>query len=660
MRSVFELMLEYKNRPLADLVEAVLRERAPSVGLELRQGQISLAREIANTLDENARDPSAKVLLAESPTGSGKSIAYLTALALKILRVRQDPSLGSTRAVISTAGIALQSQILTKDLPLLNQMLGLEVTGAVVKARSNYLCRDRIEAFLLPEGPMRDVSRRLNEWLNAGGDGDIEHVPFPISAAHRSELTVSAEECIGQACPFSASCASNIANANAKTAAVLVTNHSYLARASMALAKNAVGIVIDEAHEYEDATRRSIGERIGPRATRYWQKLLQRMLDHETATEVSEAIHWLQTSAAVYLGKDSSKKLDSGWFPSVGHVTKVLKSAIAKLQEQIELEPNVVEAARLKKAEESLTKLMVRAIRLCSSDPKINGWIATVERAKDSVSMSLIPLYVGPPRAKALVLTSATLVHKGSLAPLAEDLGLEKSRHLILPSPWPIASMGFVFVPPDVPPIEASYRDVWANQNAERFIRSAGGGVLVLASSYARAEELASSLKLSNLPWEVRVQGEAGRAELLEWFKADKDSVLVGTRSFFAGIDVPGDSLRGVVIDRIPFPSPSDPLEAAVAEMLSAEGKNPFRVRTLRIAAATFRQGLGRLLRSSTDRGVVCVLDSRLVSSGFSSELQKALAPFELKRDWSDVEDMYSPSSKQSQVQLSLPRSIRR
>jgi len=670
--------------PLADLAEAVFRGPLAAGGSEVREGQIRMAREVADAIEAG---PAAR-LAVEAPTGSGKSLALLVPAVLAILRREAAADGAGARVIVSTAGIPLQRQIVGKDVPALSEALGIELSAAVVKGRSNYACRDRLAVHADASSLEGDEARRVARWIEDGGSGDREDLPWKLQ--RWGSLSVTGEDCLGTGCTFSGTCIATRFLHAAGTARIVVMNHAYLALAGGKwLAEGAVALIVDEAHELEEALRKAQSGEITAGQTDHWRREFSRATDgaelapeevpdgtfddpeeDESAEDgahvlplfagvevpgpptlaeveepwaddfppapvrtgfdgmadaIAEAIRSVTDAADEEAGPRDVSRLREGWWPGEGRPGAVLADAAAMLDRLERLD--TAHEARVNRCMQGLRKL---AARLNHAAEVPEGYAVWTERERGKRRINVAPIEVKlPDRAVPTVLCSATL-GAGRPAEAARAIGVE-ARELVLPHPWPVENMGVCFVPKGPSPKDPRW-PAWCDRGAVWFARQCGGGVLVLASSWARAEAIAAALR-AEVPWRVRLQGEAGRTELVDWFREDEDGILVGTASFRQGLDVAGRACRGVVIDRIPFPSPGDPLEEAISERF----KDGFRERSIPVAAQALRQSAGRLLRTVNDRGAICVLDPRLAEETWARRLREAVAPIPVTRDPTDV-----------------------
>lgn len=613
-----------------DMTRRVFREFLPAAGLTVREPQIAMAVQIAQRLDAG----SGPHLAIEAPTGSGKGLAYLVPTVLAAMRARINGR-KLTRVLVSTSGIPLQRQLVQKDVPLLARAIGLPISAAIVKGRSNYVCKLHMYEEQQLIGPDRPTVQRIVNWVEGGGSGDREELPFDVGPIW-GKVSVSSDECIAKKCPHFRDCLSESARTAARAALVVVMNHAYVTLGGSKWAEHSIALVADEGHDLEDAARRASASEIRQTAPRYWAKVVDTALgDKAAAQEVHDGLQALIGEAIAASGKDPTTRLHPGWSTSPGPAA--LGPRLHAIAQQVTqtvpaiTQGDEVEGARQERRADRLSVLAYRVEKLLLVPSYLCVW---TQRSDKTFAVCQAPIKAHAPAGfHPVIVTSATL-GGGDPAEATKALGLD-AKGLVLPPAWPVEDMSVVWVPQMPAPNDPH----WATESARAtvaFVRQCQGGVLVLATSWARMRELAGVLR-AEVPWPVYLQGEAGRSELIASFAADRDSILVGTRSMFQGVDVPGDALRGVCIDRIPFPSPGDPMEQAIAESIVRDGGDAFRERALRVAGQLLRQAVGRLLRTETDRGAIAITDPRVVESRMSGAMMRALSPYPLTRDIADV-----------------------
>ena len=619
-----------------------------------RSGQIEMAEAVARAFATGEH------LAVQAGTGTGKSLAYLVpALA------RASADAGEKGpVVVSTATIALQRQLVDRDLPRLTEALAGELprkpTFALLKGRGNYLCLNKIHNGSVDEplgqdelfepvavGALgRDV-RRLTAWADETRSGDRDELRPGVSDRAWSQVSVSARECIGVArCPFSTECFSEKARAQAALADVVVTNHALLAIdaiADAAVLPEHDCLIVDEAHELVDrvtgvataeltATALSVAQR---RAGKLIGPELSERLEAASAT-LTSAIHDTDAGRIDILDDELATYLTA------------LRDAAQSARSAINPSPGDAAAAAARtEAITALAEVADTAARILSSfEPSIADrtdvvWIDHQEiRGSRHSALRVAPLSVaGLLRARLFgrsttVLTSATLTIGGSFDAMAGNWGLTgldseaQWQSLDVGSPFAHASAGILYVAAHLPPPgrDGTGTPEQLTEIAE-LITAAGGRTLGLFSSIRAARAAAEAMR-ERLDTPVLCQGDDATALLVEAFAADPATSLFGTLSLWQGVDVPGPSLSLVLIDRIPFPRPDDPLLTARQRAVAARGGNGFMTVAAAHAALLLAQGTGRLLRHTDDRGVVAVLDSRMATARYGGYLRASLPPY--------------------------------
>ena len=635
-------------------VVAELLERAVSaLGGAQRDGQVQMAEAVAHAFAGGEH------LAVQAGTGTGKSLAYLVPA---IARAVADDA----PVVVSTATIALQSQLVDRDLPrLVDALAGAlprKPTFALLKGRRNYLCLNKIHSGPGEDEPQdelfsassvsalgRDVVR-LTAWASETETGDRDEVRPGVPERSWAQVSVSARECLGAArCPYGVDCFAEKARANAAEADIVVTNHALLAINAIAEATVLPEhdfLVIDEAHELTDrVTSVATGELTpGPlgvavrRAARLVGPELTQRLEASVATFAS-AIHDGVPGRIDYLDDELATYL------------RVLRDSAVAARAAVDPSPADPQAAAARaETIAALSEISDTAARVLDSfAPAIPDrtdvvWLEHEEQrtgpgrpATTVPVLRVAPLTVGALLAERVfgtataVLTSATLTVGGSFESMAEAWGLTETtkwRGLDVGSPFDHAKAGILYVAAHLPPPGRDAADSSAQlEEIAGLIEACGGRTLGLFSSMRAARAAAEAMR-ERLDTPVLCQGDDATAALIEQFAADPKTSLFGTLSLWQGVDVPGSSCSLVIIDRIPFPRPDDPLLTARQRAVAARGGNGFMAVAASHAALLLAQGAGRLLRRSDDRGVVAVLDSRMATARYGGYLRASLPPF--------------------------------
>jgi ATP-dependent DNA helicase DinG len=643
-------------------VSELLAIAVAALGGSERSGQQEMAAAVARAFETGEH------LVVQAGTGTGKSLAYLIPA---IVRAISD----DTPVVVSTATIALQRQLVDRDLPRLADCLADALPHrpqfALLKGRRNYLCLNKIHGDV-PGGaagepdaegerpqeelfdPMaatalgRDV-QRLTAWASTTDSGDRDDLKPGVADRSWSQVSVSARECIGVArCPFGSECFSERARSAAGRADIVVTNHALLAIDAVAesavLPEHAL-LVVDEAHELVDrvtsvATAELTTAALGVatrRITRLVDPELAQRLEATTAT-FGAAIHDAPPGRLDHLDEEMATYLAA------------LRDAAGAVRSAIDTTSDAQAASARAEAVAALSEISDTASRiLMSFTPAIPDrsdvvWLDHEDnRGAPRPVLRVAPLSVAGVLRNQLfsrattVLTSATLAVGGSFDAMAMAWGLtgpDEStddpswRGLDAGSPFQHAKAGILYVAAHLPPPGRDGTGS-AEQLTEiaELITAAGGRTLGLFSSMRAARAAAEAMR-DRLSTAVLCQGDDSTSTLVEQFSADIETSLFGTLSLWQGVDVPGPSLSLVLIDRIPFPRPDDPLLGARQRVVAARGGNGFMAVAASHAALLLAQGSGRLLRRVTDRGVVAVLDSRMVTASYGRYLRASLPPF--------------------------------
>jgi ATP-dependent DNA helicase DinG len=589
---------------------------------EHRPEQLALAEAVARALATEEH------LLAQAGTGTGKSLGYLL------------PALDSgRRVVVATATKALQEQLLTKDVPLAAAALGRDVRVAVLKGRQNYLCRRRVEALQLTGiGLLGDEAayERLLPWIEATRTGDRAELDEEPAAALWSELAVGSDRCLGRRCPRVTSCFAEAARQQAGQAELVIANHA-LYFADVALRDGADGahvlpehdaVVFDEAHKLEESAASWLGARITVAAGR--RLVLDAVqaaaeagvrLPPRADDRIEAAVAELLRDVAPPNGRRRLRGLPKE--RALVLIDELERLAQALWGRRDELDAVAARARKL--ANDVATCLEPPTPNLVVwSEPGLLAYapVDVSERLRESLWSE------GP----TAILVSATLEHGF----VERRLGLDHADRFDAGSPFDFRTQALLYVPRRV----AEPRERSVAEEVEALCRLSRGRALVLTTSYRMLAELAGHLR-ERLPYDVLVQGEAPRERLLQRFRAETDSVLVATSTFWQGVDVAGESLSLLVMDKLPFASPGDPLTEARCERIVEQGGDWFRDYALPVATLQLRQGFGRLVRGHADRGVAAILDPRIYTRAYGEHLLEALPSCPLVDDLAEVERFF-------------------
>ncbi|KDF01217.1 ATP-dependent helicase [Mycolicibacterium aromaticivorans JS19b1 = JCM 16368] len=631
-------------------VTELLALAVSALGGAERPGQVQMAEAVTNAFAEGEH------LAVQAGTGTGKSLAYL------IPSIARAVSEGSP-VVVSTATIALQRQLVDRDLPRLVDALAPALPRrpkfALLKGRRNYLCLNKIhngsadesgdasqEELFEPVAASalgRDVAR-LTAWASSTETGDRDELTPGVPDRSWSQVSVSARECLGMArCPYGTDCFSERARGEAGRAEVIVTNHALLAIdaiADAAVLPEHEYLVVDEAHELVDRVTSVATGELTPaplgvavrRISRLVSPALVQRMDAAVAT-FSSAIHDAQPGRLDHLDDELATYLTA------------LRDAATAARGDIDPAPKDPKAAAARnEAIAALTEIADAASRVLDSFvPAIPNRTEVVWLDQEEIRGTRRPvLRVAPLSVAGLlrtrlfdsattILTSATLTVGGSFDAMAGSWGLgdgPKWTGLDVGSPFEHAKSGILYVAAHLPP--PGRDSAGSPQQVDEIaglIEAAGGRTLGLFSSMRAAKAATEALR-ARIDTPILCQGDDNTAALVEKFAADLETSLFGTLSLWQGVDVPGPSLSLVLIDRIPFPRPDDPLLTARQRAVAARGGNGFMTVAAAHAALLLAQGAGRLLRRADDRGVVAVLDSRMATARYGGYLRASLPPF--------------------------------
>jgi ATP-dependent DNA helicase DinG len=611
-------------------------------GGEARPGQVEMAEAVATAIEH------VRHLVVQAGTGTGKSLGYL------VPAVRSGQ-----RTVVATATKNLQDQLVGRDLPFLERSLGAPFTFAALKGRSNYLCRQRAKEVLGAadqgtlglEGLDDDVTRaevlRLVEWATTTLDGDRSGLDFEPSGRAWGAVSVSAEECPGASrCPMGDVCFAEQAKAEAASVDVLVVNtHLYgthLAAGRGVLPPHEV-VVFDEAHQLEEILSATAGFEIGAGRFTAVARVARAILAEPAVTdEVEGAGIALVAALADHHGRRVRGQ-------ELGGAIGTARERLTKLGEALRsIDTNDTDAlSRRARAQAALTGLvdhLDRVLALTDAD------VAWVEGPEASPVLKVAPVDVSATLAPLLdesvvVLTSATIP-----SGLAGRLGLpaERTTQLDVGSPFDYEAHALLYCAAHLPdPRHDGYAEAVAEELVA-LITAAGGRTLALFTSY-RAMQAALDVVPDRVDTPVLAQGQLPKPALIDAFTDDESASLFATMGFWQGIDVPGRTLSCVVVDRLPFPRPDDPLLQARRDLVGRQ--RAFSVVDLPRAATLLAQGAGRLIRSSTDRGVVAVLDPRLAKAGYRWDIVHALPPMRRTRHRAEAEAFLREITSQDETQ---------
>lgn len=596
-------------------------------GFESRPGQLQMAQLIERGFLEGMHT------IVEAGTGVGKSLAYL----IPALRSRK-------KVVISTGTIALQEQLFNKDIPLVMRALDLPARASVVKGRGHYLCRQKFERNradrLLPSSASMG---RLWQWAAATQTGDRAELPFVPPGDEWEQLDADADECVGEFCEHFRDCFFFKKRDEAKYADLVVVNHA-LFFLDLAMGGGLLPpydfVVLDEAHQCERWATAALTATLSRSTLARMMRKLQRVyhLPSHFEAEFDEGVRALESTLARVPGDRYPLAANEG----VSEPLELLRATLYRLENWLYANwhsalrrPAENEAEGERRRELAMRPVLAHLGMIERTEFSDENSIAWVERAESDgrYQINSAPYDVAAflratlfERTQSVVLTSATIANGSSFDFLRRTLGITDAQDLIAPSPFDYGSQARLFVaPPQVNPKTAQFAALAAPIVEECLDRSRGRA-FVLFTSYARLREV-HALVRERIPYPVRMQGELPRAHLLEWFRTTPHAVLFATSTFWEGIDVAGEQLSCVIVDRLPFPSPGEPLVAARLQAIEARAQSGFETYMIPSAIMRLKQGFGRLIRSKGDRGLLALLDGRAGSSHFGRTIIEALPP---------------------------------
>ncbi len=617
---------------------------------EYRAQQIEMARRVRTALEERCH------ALIEAGTGTGKTLAWLLPAVLS-----------GRRVVVSTATRTLQEQVVEKDIPALRAALALDFSVTVMKGRANYLCLSRFERALDANGPPgvlleRDAWNRIKGWAAKTQVGDRAELELPENHPFWRELTATSHTCAGARCPLREQCFVTRMRARATESDLVVVNH-HLLFADLALRSSEAGgavlppyeaVIFDEAHAIEDVATEFFGFdasdfRVGElladaeQALAPHEALLSRIgaLSDELFTELRSMLPaGAERSLRVGPADLARARLPSGELATALRGLKALIDGLEK--DEPEDWPEIQAVGRRAATLADELELLTRA-----EAPGFVFWIEGRERA---ARLRAAPIDIAKELqrhlfslADTVIFTSATLATEGTLDHAMRWLGLAESRfeegapssgevraryrveRAVLDSPFDYRTQALLYTPTTLPePLDPTFTHE-AAQEIEALCAITGGRAFVLFTSLRNMREVWQRLR-ARLPYRVLLQGERPKGALVAAFR-EEPSVLFASQSFWEGVDIAGEALSLVIIDKLPFASPGDPVVSARIELLRQRGAEPFASYQVPQAALSLRQGFGRLIRTQRDRGIMALLDRRIVTKGYGKRLLASLPP---------------------------------
>jgi ATP-dependent DNA helicase DinG len=663
-----------KGEPLGELVAQIFGEAGPLAqslpDFEPRAGQLEMAGRVARALEQGG------VLLAEAGTGTGKTIAYLVPAILSRQRV-----------LISTGTKTLQEQIFFKDIPSLRKALGVPFTATCMKGRANYLCLYRLDqvndgaggasgsvgARALGNDVFLPIIRKWSARTDTGDRAELEDLPEDLP--FWAEVSATAETCLGTECPRYDDCFVTRMRQRAAASDIVIVNHHLLC-ADAAVRHHAFGevipacnhVILDEAHQLEDIATQYFGFSVSNYRIEDFARDLERLTisDRQGREAIAKAIEYLRDHARTFFtdlayahrtssrgrGEERVRATEDSLGES-NEAAACLTGALDLVESTLALLPTSRGEGDNGDATEEAVSLARRAreIRdelrflLRAGDPT---YVYVVEFRGKGIFLRALPIDVSAivkalllDRMRTTILTSATLAVDGTFEYIRDRLGITQADELRLPSEFDFARQAVLYLPLRMPDPRSPDFVMAAGRQVIEILKRTRGRAFVLFTSYASLRAVQALAELA-LDYPILVQGTAPRTQLLRQFRETPHSVLFATSSFWQGVDVVGEALSCVIVDRLPFASPVDPIVAARIDAIRARGAEPFDEYQVPLAVLMLQQGLGRLIRHRRDRGVLVVLDPRLRTKGYGGRFLRSLPPAPVVHELAAVEAFLS------------------
>jgi ATP-dependent DNA helicase DinG len=614
-----------------------------------RSGQLEMALAVAHAIE------SAQTLVVEASTGVGKTFSYLVPALLS-----------GERVLVSTATKALQDQLFGRDLPRLVEALGVPVSTALLKGRASYVCLHRVmlarqDNSISDRSALRSLAK-IEQWAQTTKAGDLAELP---GLDERSPLiplvTSTRENCLGAQCPQFRSCHVNLARREAMAADVVVINH-HLFFADLAVRESGMAellptvriAIFDEAHQLNETGVQFLGKNLTTgqlldfcrdllgaglqlaRGLVDWQKVVGDCEHAARELRLCAGKAYLGGKLR-WVGQAPENLAPDSWLNALKSVTQALHDACTAIDTVSEIAPDFV---RLRERSGALAERAESFLSACK--PGCVRWVDVAAQLRlvespltiaEAVKTKL--LAASTESTKSWIFTSATLGDDEALSWFTQPCGLEEAKILRVGSPFDYAEQAALYIPQDFPkPADPSHA-LKVAESAAAWSRQLGGRTMVLTTTLKALRVIGEALLLTfegSGDLDVLVQGTMPKRMLIERFRqgstpGQRGCVLVASASFWEGIDVPGDALQLVIIDKLPFPPPNDPMAEARSKALEAQGRSAFNDYFVPEAAVALKQGAGRLIRRETDQGVLVVCDTRLISMGYGKRLLRALPP---------------------------------
>lgn len=625
-----------------------------------RTQQLEMAQAIAETIQHQ------KILVAEAGTGTGKTFAYLVPALLM-----------GGKVIISTGTKTLQDQLYNRDIPTVRAALKVPVTVALLKGRANYICHYRLKQILESDQfklTSRDDIRYLGlieRYAQNSPHGDKSGLnKVPENATIWQHVTSTRDNCLGSDCPNFKQCFVMEARKRALSSEVIVVNHHLFFADVMLrdeglseLLPNCNTVIFDEAHQLPEIASLFFGESVST------GQLLELTRDTEIETRLTAS-----DFKPLLDSVESLEKATRDLRLSIQHdntrlsLNRALQSpefsnALSQLQEQLTffvslLEGQAVRSQGLEQCWKRAT-LIQHSIQHWQGQFEQKGYVRWVETFNQALHLNATPLSVAesfskqlsvPPR--AWVFTSATLAVKNDFSHYQQAMGLTDAQSISWESPYDFANQALLYVPTGLPDPNQQHYTVALIEAVLPVLKTSQGRAFILCTSLRAMHEIHSSLQTQfeqqQLPFPLLLQGQGSRSAMLERFRELGNAILIGSQSFWEGVDVRGEALSVVIIDKLPFASPDDPVLSARIDQLNKEGRNAFMEYQLPRAIIQLKQGAGRLIRDESDRGVLMICDPRLITHSYGKRIWQSLPPMKRTRDLLDVQEFFGPRATPS------------
>jgi ATP-dependent DNA helicase DinG len=627
-------------------------ERSMIGGYEHRPAQLQMAEAVHDAFQQHHHS------VVEAGTGTGKTLAYLL------------PAICSgRRVVISTATKSLQEQLYQKDVPFLQKHFAPNLKVAVMKGRSNFLCLSKMHA--LADQPMLkgmeevDAFRQIRDWSKLTETGDRAELTFlPDDSELWSRIDARRDTCTGKKCPEFEKCFLTQMQNRAKEADLIIVNH-HLFFADLALKQDDFGsilpeysaVVFDEAHEMEDVASDYFGQQI----SNYRFEELARDADHAMRLTKTGSPTLLRRTQRI---REKSRAFFDSFPPRDGRFPFTRQEREAFLEQNREAYDALLNACKAMETEfaaltqkpEELTRIARRSFEIRQElsflfESNEKNYVYWFERRNKGVFLAATPIDISQILREGLfeafdtvILTSATLTVAGRFEFIRQRLGLDHAKECALPPEFDYGQQALLYLPQKMPDVRDAGFAGKAADEIVQLLELSQGRAFCLFTSYSQMNDLFERVR-SRIDFPLMLQGTAPRSVLLERFKNTPNAVLFATASFWQGVDVPGQQLSCVIVDRLPFAVPSDPIVAARVRALQDEGRNPFSEFQVPEAVLALKQGFGRLIRAKTDRGVLALLDTRIQRMPYGKIFLESLPRYRRTNDLEDVSRFLSAAS---------------